>query len=479
MALIHSGPRHPRRERGFTLVELMVALVLSLLIVLALVTLFVNMSRNSAELKKANDMIESGRFSMQALTTEIEHAGFWGGYVPQFDNLVNDDIPGDAPTAVPDPCTPYASWDADYINNLIGVPIQTTDTLPAGTGCLSPLSKRAGTDVVVVRHLERCLPGTTNCDADVAGRPYMQYSRCQLERLAGSPVSATASTVVLDADSSSGHPALVNKFKGTMIRIVAGPGAGQFRWITAYDDASQTATVSPNWLTVPTSASTYAFDYVFGAGSYPLHTRECVGTGTPPTDVMPLTGGPLAPKRRFLSNIYYVTDVAHPDGGSDVVPTLVRASLNLSGGVIAHQAPAPLVSGVERLRVELGIDDVSDSGAAVDYTAARNWADPNVQVSPTNRGDGSPDRYVHCTAAAPCTANDYANAVVAKIYVLVRSRDRTPGYTDTKTYCIGQLNLDGSCPAAAQVAAANDNYQRHLFTTSVRLINISGRRETP
>jgi len=66
-----------------------------------------------------------------------------------------------------------------------------------------------------------------------------------------------------------------------------------------------------------------------------------------------------------------------------------------------------------------------------------------------------------------------------KIYVLARSRDKTPGYTDTKTYCLGETAADGSCPAANQIAAANDQYKRHVFSSSVRLINISGRRETP
>ncbi len=33
--------------------------------------------------------------------------------------------------------------------------------------------------------------------------------------------------------------------------------------------------------------------------------------------------------------------------------------------------------------------------------------------------------------------------------------------------------------AANTIAAANDHYKRHVLTSSVRLINISGRRETP
>lgn len=466
------------QQRGFTLIELMIALLISLLILLGLVSLFVNMSRNTSELKKANEMIENGRFSLQALAGELEHTAFFGGYIPQYDNLVYDFVPVDAPTAVPNACAAFATWNSAYIANLIGVPLQSTDTLPAGAGCLGPLAQRGGTDVVVVRHLEQCVPGAADCDADVAGRLYMQSTRCQLELLAGQAVSATASTIELDLNAAAGHPATAtNKYQGTMIRIIDGAAAGQFRWITAYDDATRVATVTPNWAITPAAGATYAFDYVFGTATFPLHNRTCVGTGTPA--VQPIVSGPLSPKRRFLSNIYYVSDYAHPDRPGDVIPTLVRSSLDLAGGAIAHQAPVPLVNGVDRFRIELGIDDTSDSGAAVNYTAARTWANAAIYDSPTNRGDGSPDRYVRCTTAAPCTAADYANAVVAKIYIVIRSRDRTPEYIDNKTYCIGQLNLDGTCPAAAQYDPVDDDYQRHLFTTTVRLTNVSGRRETP
>jgi type IV pilus assembly protein PilW len=79
----------------------------------------------------------------------------------------------------------------------------------------------------------------------------------------------------------------------------------------------------------------------------------------------------------------------------------------------------------------------------------------------------------------PCTAAQLSNVVAVRIYVLARSRDTTPGYTDTKSYCLGDLNPNGSCPAANQIAAANDSYKRHVFSSTMRLINVSGRRETP
>jgi type IV pilus assembly protein PilW len=56
-----------------------------------------------------------------------------------------------------------------------------------------------------------------------------------------------------------------------------------------------------------------------------------------------------------------------------------------------------------------------------------------------------------------------------RLHVLVRAENRTSGYTDTKTYNLGSTTL----------GPFNDGYKRHVFTQTVRLTNISMRRETP
>jgi type IV pilus assembly protein PilW len=69
----------------------------------------------------------------------------------------------------------------------------------------------------------------------------------------------------------------------------------------------------------------------------------------------------------------------------------------------------------------------------------------------------------------PCTTAQLSNTVAVKLYVLARSTQSTPGYTDDKTYQLGSTTLN----------AFGDQYKRHVFSTTVRLVNISGRRETP
>ena len=395
-------PQNPltyRAQAGFNLVELMVAITLGLIITVALITLFLNITRTNSEMAKTNSQIENGRFAIQLLQDDIAHAGFWGNYVPQFDDLSLTSAPTDAPTTVPNPCLDYLTpWNAAHITSLIGIPVQAySGTPPSGVGCVTDLAtnKQANTDVFVVRHVETCLPGVGNCDAYVADKLYFQSSLS----------------------------------------------------FNSYCPTGLTADATPYILATGTELTALG----------DLHKKNCITAIDDDSE-----------SRRFVSNIYYIRNYANIVG--DGIPTLMISQFDVAGGVLAHQAGVPLIEGIEGFRVELGVDSLSDSGAAVDYTAAVNWADPTNLVSPTNRGDGVPNgAFVNCTDAVPCTIAQLTNVVAAKLYVLARADTVSPGYTDSKTYALGTTSL----------GPFNDGFKRHVFSTTVRLNNISGRRETP
>jgi type IV pilus assembly protein PilW len=93
-----------------------------------------------------------------------------------------------------------------------------------------------------------------------------------------------------------------------------------------------------------------------------------------------------------------------------------------------------------------------------------------MRTTATNRGDGVPDdEFIHCTTAAPCTVAELANVTAVKLHVLARSREPSQGFNDAKSYMLGDT----------VVGPFNDAFQRHLFVTTIRLPNVSGRRITP
>ncbi|MCG2592857.1 PilW family protein [Ramlibacter sp. XY19] len=197
------------REAGFTLVELMISLALGLLIVLALVTMLINVNRGNNELGFSQRMIENGRFAMQLLETDIQHTGYWAGFVPNYDELTYVGAPalasaagGQVPTALPNPCLAYsvANWNSEYKANLIGIAAQggnvtAASTPPYCSGVLT--SPKASNDVLVVRHAEPCVAGsgTAEC-ANTLGSAnpdvYFQTTQCSTDTTGYVMSTATA-----------------------------------------------------------------------------------------------------------------------------------------------------------------------------------------------------------------------------------------------------------------------------------------------
>ncbi len=374
------------KQAGFGLVELMVSITIGLLIVSALLTLLINSTKNNAEMAKTHNLIENGRFAIQLLENDIVHAGFWGSHVPEFDNLAYEKVPGDVPIAIPDPCLEYETWDKAYRNALVGIPLQSylidsAETPLALAECAifqntddKPIP---GTDVLIVRHADTCIPGSSNCEAEDSSKLYFQASLCS-------------------------------------------------------DDVER---------------------YILDRSGFTGRKNGCSET---------------ADKRKFIAHLYYIRNYAVSK--EDRIPTLVRSEFDVQDGTLVYKPAIPVIEGIQGFRVEFGIDRIGKTGAETDYSSAVTWqaeTDPVLKMTPKNRGDGVPDE--SCFSDSPCTLNQLMNVTSARIHVLARNRDSTSGYTDTKTYSLGNATL----------GPFNDSFKRHVFSTTVRLVNVSGRRETP
>ncbi len=367
-----SRPNIIRRSRGFGLIELMVAMTVALLLTAATLTLYLDMSRANTELARSNAQMENGRLAIKLLRDDLQHAGFWNGFVPAFDDLTASGVPGDYPSAIPAPCAAFSTWTAATRSNLIGVPVQLYADVPSGCESMLP-DKLPNSDVLVVRHLQACVAGVGNCEADISGKLYWQTSSCE----------------------------------------------GENR-------------------------------YLLATTGFSLSRRDC---------------STRAEKRRYVNHIYYLRSFAVTRG--DGIPTLMRSSFDLDGGALVQQAAVPLIEGIEGMRFAFGVDNLSDSNAPVNYSAAVAWANPNNRVSPTNRGDGVADSV--CRSSTPCSLDQLVNTVLVEIHLLVRNVEPSAGYRSDKTYRLGEQS----------VGPFSDGFVRHVYSSSVRLVNVSARRETP
>jgi len=164
------------RQRGFTLIELMISATIGLLLVAGMTAMFVSNNGAQAEIDKANRQIENGRFSVQMMSDDLRNAAYYGEFDPTVLAL---------PTTLPDPCS-VALVD---LRAALPVYVQGVDNAAAGAvSCLQDL--RPGTDVLVVRHASTCTIDLSNCEVNSAGAPYFQASLCNNLSELGSGSSA-------------------------------------------------------------------------------------------------------------------------------------------------------------------------------------------------------------------------------------------------------------------------------------------------
>lgn len=169
MRLSAQTPVQRSRQAGLSLVELMIAMTLSLMLLTGLVTFFVNASSNQRELQKNASQIENGRYALDTLIQDLHLTGFYGAFAAYA-----------TPSALPDPCDTTES----VMLTSLGMPIQgyqagsmtAKPSPPSSCTLLTAANLSAGSDIVVIRHAEPTpiLNGTTTSFATTAGDRYLQ-----------------------------------------------------------------------------------------------------------------------------------------------------------------------------------------------------------------------------------------------------------------------------------------------------------------
>jgi len=183
-------PFKPRsKARGYTLLELIIAIGLGVAIMLALMLMFSRNSGDQQELERTVRQMENARFSVDTLTEDVMHAGFFSDFNP------NTVLPAPVITS-PDPCAvlPAAQgWVSPdpVVGTVMQMP-RAIEGIPAATvvGCLT--NRRPNTEAIVIRRAET--GPTIALAAASSNNLYIQTARCRDEvgqfRIAAGPAAA-------------------------------------------------------------------------------------------------------------------------------------------------------------------------------------------------------------------------------------------------------------------------------------------------
>jgi type IV pilus assembly protein PilW len=184
--ICRSTGRAQTQQFGYTIIELMIAITISLIILASLVSIFANNSRTRAEIERANQQTENGRYALQLITDDLHNAG----YLAEF-----DPTPLATPAIKPDPCDISVAG----LNGALPIAVQGYDNGAGAPVCL--VDVRAGTDILVVRHASTCAVGSAGCDTNILNDAYFQTSGCN------SPTELASGNVatyyVLDTNTAS------------------------------------------------------------------------------------------------------------------------------------------------------------------------------------------------------------------------------------------------------------------------------------
>lgn len=190
------------RQRGLSLVELMISLTIGLMLLAGLSLLFVESSRSHRELSEASKQIENGRYALQLLTDDLHLAGFYG----RFSGLSTMTMPA----TVPDPCEVTSTatmYDAlpIHIQGYAAANFTSRPTVSAlCDDFLTSANLLPGSDVFVIRRADASTNGALAATAVATSQEvYIQATPAAAEIQKGNGA-------VIGANKANGFPAATN-----------------------------------------------------------------------------------------------------------------------------------------------------------------------------------------------------------------------------------------------------------------------------
>lgn len=164
-----------RPQRGLTLIEFMISIVLGMILVAAIAVLIANQSTSRADVDRGGRLIENGRYAMNVITEDLQMAGYYGesSSAPTTTTI----------TAFPNPCTTTVTSGnaaSPGIQESSSLHIQGYDDSTYTAATLSCVTNwKIGTDILVVRHADPdtsavLTGGNTDLNKLTDGQVYLQ-----------------------------------------------------------------------------------------------------------------------------------------------------------------------------------------------------------------------------------------------------------------------------------------------------------------
>lgn len=329
--------RRGRRQRGFSLIEMMIATTIGLVIVVALLGMLASAWTSSSSNRRTSEIEFDGRYALDTLVNDLRHAKFRGN------SWAEPTTPSTVITPITGECLPSSGTAGGFVSNLRQGVWGSNDSNPFSANCIPAASYLRG-DILVVRKVSS-LPTATLA----ANTLYFRSTYNAGEVFRGVPTTACSS---------------------------------------------------------PISSYAAPFDKV-----------PCIA-GTPSQGLDNFA---------LQVTVYYIG----PSSDNSTVPALYRVALQ-SDGTMSSELVA---NGVEHIQLQYG----------------RHTTDLNTRYYNASAISGS---------SVDTTVTEWDDVSTVRVWLLARSATEEPGYSNTNTYAMGDVNY-----------AVNDRFRRVLRSAVVHIRN--------